>query len=600
MHLACGGPFGEPKNARGVVPSRSGSHAASGDVAGEPFADAVSHPRGSAEGAGADTTGGAAESAGALALHEDSRGASPGGDWSSVRLVSACTLCSRVLGLVRDAAMAAVFGNGAVLDAFTVAFRIPNLARRLFGEGALTAAFLPRFIRLRRDAGEAVGWAFAVAVLRLLLAFLGTATVAVTGALVVVLKLTDLRADSRLLLELTAMMLPYVVLVCFVAVVSAVLHSFGRFVLPAAMPIVLNLGWLAALAVAVTFAAPRERIYVVAWGIVAAGVVQMTLAAWALPGVGFRWRVDGVSVRSEIRSLVRSLLPLLAGLSVVQVNALVDSLLAWGLARPEAVERVATVATWRYPLEAGTASALYFAQRLYQFPLGVFGVALGTVVFPRLARCAVEGRRHEFSETLRSGLRQVLAVGIPASVGLVLVADDVTVALFQRGAFDAADARQTAGVLAMYSLSVWATCGLMVVHRAFYALEDQSTPLRAGMLCVVLNLGLNVAFVWPLGEQGLALATTLATVAQLALVTVWATGRFGAVVDSGTWWLLVRVALATASMAGACLLLRRIVPFGSAGGVAARLGLIVAGGAIVYYAAARRLGVRELDDLLRR
>ncbi len=228
-------------------------------------------------------------------------------------------------------------------------------------------------------------------------------------------------------------------------------------------------------------------------------------------------------------------------------------------------------------------------------------MALGTVVFPRLARCAVEGRHREFGDTLRAGLRQVVAIGVPASAGLVLVADDLAVALFRRGAFDAADARQTAGVLSMYGLSVWATCGLMVVHRAFYAVEDQWTPLRAGMSCVVVNVLLNLALVWPLGGRGLALATTLATVLQFALVAMWAGRRFGAIADAPTVWLLIRVLAAVASMALVCVLMGWwVAPNASSGRAALRLSLVVPVAAIVYYAAARWLGIREVDDFLRR
>ncbi|RMG41592.1 MAG: murein biosynthesis integral membrane protein MurJ [Planctomycetota bacterium] len=529
------------------------------------------------------------------------RSIGPRSDWASVRLVSACTVCSRILGLGRDAAMAAVFGNGPVLDAFTVAFRVPNLARRLFGEGALTAAFLPRFVRLLRDAGPPVAWGFATAVLRLLVLFLGLVTTIAVGTLVVVLRLKDLQAEWRLLLELTATMLPYVVLVCFVAVVSAVLHSLGRFVLPAVMPILLNLVWLLGLGTAVAYCAAPERIYVVAWSIVAAGVLQVTVAAWSLPrSVSWRWAV-GPEIRAEVRAMLRALTPLLAGLSVLQVNALLDGLLAWALAEPSANGGGSASGSWRYPLEAGTASALYFAQRVFQFPLGVFGAALGTVVFPRLARLSAGGQEAAFGETLRWGIRQVIVVAVPASVGLMLVADELAMALFQRGAFDAADSRQTAGVLAMYGLSVWAGCALMVVHRAFYAVDDQWTPLAAGMRSVVLNAVLNVALVWPLRGMGLALATSVATIAQLLLVGHRAGRRFGALIDVGTWRTLWRTAVATVSMALVCVVLLRVLGGATTAGAAAlRLAVVVPVGAIVYYAAARVLGVRDVDDLLRR
>ncbi|MGH7200279.1 MAG: lipid II flippase MurJ, partial [Planctomycetaceae bacterium] len=316
--------------------------------------------------------------------------------FAPLRLVSLLTLLSRVLGLARDVGMAVVFGGGPVMDAFSVAFRLPNLARRLFGEGALTAAFLPVFVReLEAHSGRQSAWKLASAVLGLLAITL-TALVLIAEALLIgLMEWGGFSAETDLLLGLTAVLLPYLIVICVAAQISAVQHALGQFAWPALLPALLNVIWIAALAVAVwLFETDRQRIYAVAVCVMLAGVVQVLAPLPALWRLGFRFDAGWWSARRQVQEIARAMLPVVLGLSVTQLNTFADSLIAWGFAAPLGASDATMPLPGgpAYPLDSGTASALYFGQRMYQFPLGVFGVALGTVLFPLLARHAERGR----------------------------------------------------------------------------------------------------------------------------------------------------------------------------------------------------------------
>ncbi|MDZ4684304.1 MAG: murein biosynthesis integral membrane protein MurJ [Planctomycetaceae bacterium] len=438
----------------------------------------------------------------------------------NLRLVSLYTIASRVLGLVRDAAMAARFGNGPLLDAFTVAFRIPNLARALLGEGALATAFLPAFLALRNEHGRDAANRFAVAVL-IVLAGLLTALVAVAELVLCGLGWgATLSSDADLLRRLLLILTPYVGLICVTSQLSALLHADSRFAIPAVLLAVLNLVWLLGLwAIVPHWSEPTTQLFAMAWCVVAAGVAQLLLPLSAVWALGYRYVADWRRAWSGVKTLFAQMAPVVGGLMITQVNVLLDSLIAWGFARPEHGPAVMSLpGEPLYPLAAGTASALYFGQRLYQFPLGVFGVALGTVLFPLLAEHAQRGDRERLREDFSLGLRLVAAIGIPASAGLMLLAGPLAALCFQYGAFDADDAAQTASMIAAYGSGVWAYCGLLIIHRGFYAIGDRMTPMRVGLGSLGLNLIGNLTLIWILGGTGLAVST--AVVSMLQCVTV--------------------------------------------------------------------------------
>lgn len=531
------------------------------------------------------------------------RSRSPTSLFSGLRVVSLLTLLSRILGLIRDIGMATLFGNGPVMDAFSVAFRIPNLARRLFGEGALAAAFLPVFIREKERGGLESAWRVASAVLAVLAIVLCLCVLAGELLLWGLWALLDVGPEAQLLIGLTAVMLPYLVLVCLVAQVSAVLHGSGRFAAPAFAPAILNLVWIAAIwLLAPRFDTPMGQVYAVATCITLAGMLQLAAMLPVLRQVGFRFDPLWRTAKSQVGGIVSTMVPVVIGLSITQLNTLADSLIAWGFSRSEAGPAFMPIpGVPAYPLEPGTASALYFGQRMYQFPLGLFGVALGTVLFPVLAQHAERGRLRDLREDLALGVRLVTVIGLPASLGLILLAERMTALLFRHGAFDASDARQTSAMIACYGVAVWAYGGLLIIHRGFYAVGDRVTPLRVGLVAVALNLSLSLTLIWVIGGTGLALATSIAAMLQVTIATWLIQQRIGGFDQRNLASTAGRAAVASAIMGIACWVSGLLLPLDES--LSSRL-LAVFGpltvAVAVYLSVAKLLGLREVEMLFRR
>lgn len=489
------------------------------------------------------------------------------------------------------------------MDAFSVAFRIPNLARRLFGEGALSTAFLPVFIREAERRGTDSAWKLAATVFAGLAAVLLAVVLAGEVLLWGAHRWWASSSESRLLLFLTAVLLPYLLLICLAAQLSAVLHARDQFARPALLPVLLNLVWIAVLlGVTPRFDSPEDKIAAVAAGILIGGALQLAAPLSPLLRQGFQWKTDWPAHRETVSQLSRTLLPVLLGLSITQLNTLADSLIAWlfspSAGGPETMPAFPGVA---YPMPAGTASALYFAQRMYQFPLGVFGVALGTVLFPLFARQAHSGQRDELRDSVGLGIRLVVAIGFPASAGLMLVATPITRLFFQHGEFDADAAAQTAELIVVYGSAVWAFCGLLILQRAFYAVGDVRTPLKIGIVAVVVNLLLDVALIWPMGGAGLAAASAAAAVLQVGLSALLLQSRIGPPGWNAIATTAVKSAVATAIMSAACLAVLNSWP--EAPGIQDRLlraGAPIAVSVAVYAAATKLLRLEEPWMLFRR
>jgi len=527
--------------------------------------------------------------------------------FSGLRIVASSTLLSRVLGMFREIASARLFGLSPIWDAFSFAFLIPNLARRLFGEGALSAAFLPVFARQLEtdpDPGRPTAWQLASAVFAFLAA--GLSLLVLAGELV----LWGLswwmagHADTQLMLGLTAVMLPYALLICLAAQVTAVLHALGHFKWPALVPVVLNLCWIATIWLVDPWFEPDrvKQVYALAVCIVIAGVLQLALQLPILRKMGYRFSRDWQAVRPAVGQIARALLPVTLGLSITQINTVLDRLIAWTLTQP-----ADSAAGWflpagiTYPLLPGAVSALYFGERVYQFPLGVFGVALGTVLFPLLSRHAARGEFDRVRDDLSLGLRLVIAIGLPASAGLALVAEPLTRALFEHGQFTAADAERTAGVLVAYGAGVWAYCGIPVLYRGFYAVGERRIPVLLGLAAVVLDLVLNLSLIWPWAERGLAASTAISACVQVACLAWLIQSRIGRL----DWRRLARTAtkalLATGAMSVVCLAALWLIPPGPRmldKGMALVIPILLA--LLTYFAAARCLGIEELWLLFKR
>lgn len=505
------------------------------------------------------------------------------------RTVTLLTAASRVGGLARDAAMSRVFGAGATMDAFAFAFLVPNLFRRLFGEGALTAAFLPAYA-LWSDRDPAVA-------ARLAWLVVGGAAVLlsalVLGAELLVAGLRAGGAMDPLGGSLLMAMLPYAPLVCLTALLGAMLQSHHRFGPTAAAPILLNLLLVAASLAAVWLdpAGEGRGIRLAAGAVLLAGVLQVAWSLLVLRRVApLRPGRPSAEASAAARGVAVRALPMILGLGVLQLNGLVDGLVAsW----PTLVGP--TILGTPYPLGEGSMAQLGWAQRLYEFPLGVFGIAVATAIFPALSRLAVDPAA--FTATLRRGIRLVLFIGLPASAGLMLVAEPIAAVVLQGRAFTAENAAITASILLGYAPAVWAYSLNQVLVRAFYARGDAMTPVRVAVTLVGLNLALNLTLIWtPLGIAGLAWSTAICALVQAAALGTLLSRRLDArLFDAAVGRSLLRSVLLTAAMAaavGGTLLL--LPAWDSWSGQALRLAAGVAvGGGIVLIGAAR-LGMPEL------
>ncbi len=459
--------------------------------------------------------------------------------------VSGLTLVSRLLGLVRDLVLGRLFGDTLLGSSFAAAFAIPNLFRRLFGEGALSAAFLPEYAqRLKHDPELAARFAsrtFAIVAL-------------VTGVLLVVGELILLAvtllagedAGERVLsIRLMMVTLPYMPLVCAVALLGGILQTHGRFAPTAAAPVVLNLCMIAGALARVIGVSVEGTAFVVAGFVVLAGVLQV---AWALVVLRrfVRWTRDWSGTDEPIRTTGRRFVPALVGLGTLQINSFLDTLIAmWPIwVGPLFFGMV-------YPLDAGSNSILFYAQRLYQFPLGVFGIAIATAVFPALARSSDDPE--SFNTTLHRGIRLSLFIAVPASVGLLLVRDPLVGVLYtgHGSAFSAEGAARAGDVLLGYSGAIWAYALNQLLTRAFYARGDTTTPMRVALLMVGLNVTLNVALIWWLREAGLAWSTCVCAILQAGVLAWLLCRRTGPLLTDAVRGSVLRTLTRAALMGGA-------------------------------------------------
>jgi putative peptidoglycan lipid II flippase len=424
----------------------------------------------------------------------------------NISVVATATMASRVLGLVRDSLTAAVFGTSALASAFFTAFQLPNLFRRLLGEGALTAAFVPTLndalARERREGAftlvsQVASWLLLVSGALVLAAM---ALLSWRGGIVRLGEVGGAEPDTveRWLLsaELAVVLFPYLVFVCMAAAFSAALQTLGRFLEPALSPIWLNLAMIGLLGGAFVYWPGNDirQMHGLCAGVLLGGFLQMIVPAWALYREGWRPRLD--LRRSEpMRAIVRLMVPTVLGSAVYLVNMTVSRLI--GLS-----------------LNDAAVSVLNFAQRLMELPIGVFAVAVSTVIFPLISRYAAEGDHAKMSDAYRKGMRLILVINIPAAVGLALLAEPIVRVIFQRGAFSPGDTHAMLPVLAAYALGLPFLSFVSLVLRAFYAQKDTVTPVRAALLSFVVNLGLSFALMGRFGTLGLAIAGNVAVVAQ--------------------------------------------------------------------------------------
>ncbi len=499
-------------------------------------------------------------------------------------VVGTATLLSRIMGYARDMVLASFFGAGMTADAFIAAFRIPNLLRRLFGEGSLSIAFVPVLTETIIAKGRRDGLRLAVSSLKLLLICLAVVTIVGVVATPLIIRLVApgfAASPDKLALTilLTRIMFPYVVLIGLVALCMGILNALGHFAAPAVAPVLLNLAMIASLLIVSRFSG-EETVQVVglAAGVVLGGMLQLWLQLPFLVQYGVRfWEKSGLW-HPRMRTVGMLMVPTIFGAAVYQINILVGTLLA-------------------SLLPQGSVSYLYYADRLVQFPLGIFAQAAATAVLPSLSRQVAGGDRKGVADTFGYAMNLVLFITIPAMVGLIVLREPIVALLFRHGAFDAQTARLTSDALLYYAAGLWAFAAVRIVVSMFYALQDTRTPVVSATVAVVANIVVGMALMGPMKHCGLALATSLASTLNLAMLVVALRNRLGAIRWRPIWSSCLKTVIASAVMALAVLVICRcVMPIDAESDrvwLLLSTGAGVMGGSVIFFATAWLLKIPE-------
>jgi putative peptidoglycan lipid II flippase len=496
-------------------------------------------------------------------------------------VISALTMASRVLGLVREQVFAAFLGAGSYADAFQVAFRIPNLLRDLFAEGALSAAFVPTYTREMKEGGKERAHQLAsrlLSVLAVILAVLILLGLLFTRPLVEFLAPGFDSAKMDITITLTRIMLPFLPLVSFAALAMGMLNAQGRFGIPAAAPAMFNvvsIAWAAGLW-AMGFG-PEQVAIGWAIGTVLGGAAQLMIQVPPLWKEGWRYRPEWRPGDPGIRAIGRLMAPATVGLAAVEVNILVNTIFA--------------------SHEDGAVAWLGYAFRILYLPIGIFGVAIGTVATTGLARKAAEGDTEGLRQTLRRGLAAVFFLSLPATVGLMVLRVPIVRLLFERGRFEASDTLHTATALALYSIGLVAYTGVKVLAPAFYSMGTPRVPLLASVSAVVTNLLVVTTMHAELGYRAIALGTALGSLVNATVLVGVFQRRVGGLTTRDLGWSFLKILAAAGLMGGAALLaLQGTESLVGHRGLLAQLvtGLVpVAVGGLVYAVATHLMHVEE-------
>lgn len=511
----------------------------------------------------------------------------------STGMVGMLTLVSRGMGLVRDILMAGLFGTSMAMSAFVVAFRIPNLFRALFGEGALSSAFIPVFVETRYKEGDATAWILARKVVTLTGVVLAAIVLAGMLAATGLLAFAELGEKSRLILSLLRIMLPYLFFICLAAVLMGAMNALHRFFIPALVPWLLN----ATLIAAMLWVCPRlgdsqeQQVYGVAAAVAVAGLLQW-IAPWpALMRLGWSPRPIWSFRDPRLTRILLLMGPTALGRAVTQVNVMIDSLLA------------AWIAPW-------APAALFYSERLIYLPLGMIATALGTVLLPVFSGHAARNDPAAIRTTVQHSLRLLIFVMVPAAAGLFVLSEPILRMIFEWGSFSSESTRLTTLALRCYAPGLLVFGLGKVFVPAFYALQDTRTPVRIGVVTVALNIVLSVALMLALPLEwkhgGIAMATVIAETLNGIAMAVALHVRIGSpgwrTIGRSAGVTLVCSAIMAFAVWGGHRLIAAVLPAGKTGQVAAVLAGLVIGG--VTYAAlawlARVPEARDLADALRR
>jgi len=464
----------------------------------------------------------------------------------SIATVGGYTLISRFLGFARDILIAAILGAGPIADAFFVAFKLPNFFRRLFAEGAFNAAFVPLFSGRLASEGLVAAQIFAASVLSAMVAFLFVFVTLLQIAMPFLMYgfapgFTGDPEKFQLAVELTRITFPYLLFISLVSLLGGVLNSLGRFAAAAATPIILNIVLIGALLGATPFLPTAG--HALAWGVAVAGAAQLVWLMIACRRAGMALPLHWPRLSPGVRRVLRLMLPGAVGAGVVQINLLIDIVIA-------------------SLLPTGAISYLYYADRVNQLPLGVVGIAIGTALLPLLSRQLREGALADARNSMNRGMEVALLLTVPASAALLVIAGPIITVLFERGEFSAATATATAQALMAYAIGLPAYVLAKVLGPGYFAREDTVTPVKIAIVCVAVNVILNLTLIHYLAHVGIALATAISAWLNVILLVRILHKRGHHRFDDRLRSRIVRILFASAAMAAGLWL--ALVAIGSA------------------------------------
>jgi putative peptidoglycan lipid II flippase len=506
----------------------------------------------------------------------------------SAGVIGAATMTSRVLGLIRDQVLAFLFGAGDHMDAYNIAFRIPNLVRDLFAEGAMSAAFVPTFTRTLTNEGRERAWRLGSLVVNALLlatglivaagmVFAEPITTAFAGAY------AEVPGKLELTTSLTRIMFPFLALVAVATALMGMLNSLHRFFVPAISPAMFNVGSIVC-TIGLAPVMPLVGLPVIvapAIGVLVGGLLQMAVQWPSLHREGYRYQ-PVLDFRDEgLRHVLVLMGPGVVGLAAVQINLLVNSILATG-------EGTSAV------------SALNYAFRLMYLPIGIFGVSIATAVVPTLSRHAAKDNAAGMRETVSSGLRMMLMLNVPATVGLVVLATPIVSLIFEHGAFTPAHTAATAAALTFYAPGLVGYSAVKIAVPSFYSLRDSRTPVVVSAVTVVLNVVLNITLVRVIGFTGLALGTAVSAIFNASTLLWRLRSRLGGVDEGRVMGSFARIGAASLVMGAAAWATDAAVaawlPSRSTAVMGLRVGSSIAVAVIVLDLAARLLRAQEFNE----
>ncbi len=502
-------------------------------------------------------------------------------------VVGIATSLSRVFGFLRDMIVAGIFGAGMATDAFFVAFRIPNLLRRLLAEGSLTVSFVPVFTdylknKNRNEALKLVNVTFSAASVLLLLVSLVGIIFAPLIVMIIAPGFTKSSSGYGLTVYLTRLMFPYIFFISLVALCMGILNTLRHFAAPALAPVVLNLSIIfAALFLRNLF---NPSIIALGVGVVIGGILQLAMQFPFLLEKDVKIRPDFHFNHPGLKQIGALMIPASFGAAIYQINIFIGTILA-------------------SLLPTGSVSFLYYADRIVELPLGVFAIAVGTAALPSFSEQVSRGDFEDLKKTISFSLRLLLFVTIPATVALIALRIPIISVLFERGEFTAYATIETARALLCYSLGLWAFSLIRIVVSTFYSLKDTKSPMKAAIVALIVNALLSAALMFPLKHAGIALATSIASSVNVIMLWVVLKRRIGRFLDSAFYYSVLRTSLASLIMLVVIISANLFYPWNAAGPFNARLAYLTISitlGLVSFFAAAYFVRSPEIELVIKK